>query len=388
MNREYTAHGIREDLRRMQLDLTSRSSESRVKRDMLRCLMNEKRLDALYISKKDSFAWLTAGAGNGGVLSTDRGAAGILLTGEAQYVIASNIETPRLQEEEHLQELGFEIVSTPWTGRSDYETALSLAQSTHIYADAAPDRCQNINDSLISLRYSLTEREITRYASLGLLTSLILEQTMETLHPGMSELEVIATVSKNLWSAGIEPVNLLCAVDGRIEKYRHPSPTEKKLRNLCMVSVGARYAGLIVSLTRTVSFGRLPDMVQERKAATDTIFKEMIMNTSVKHPVSDILRAGMLAYEQAGYPQEFLRHHQGGAIGYLPREYKGTPTSEEIVQRNQGFCWNPTVHGIKTEDTVVVQETQSIPITRPVIFPCSVIGEGSSALQIPQIPEL
>ncbi|MDA3823072.1 MAG: M24 family metallopeptidase [Bacteroidales bacterium] len=387
MNLEYNSNRIQEDMEMMQKDIVSRSNESRAKRDLLRCFMNENGLDAIYIRHKDSFSWLTSGANNGGVLSTQIGAAGILLTANRQYVVASNIETPRLQKEEYLQELGFEIISTDWMGQSDYDKALSLAHSSYIYSDMALEQQSNVHAALISLRYSLTDGEIARYTALGALASTILEQTMSNLHPKMSELEIVANVSMNLWSVGIEPVNLLCAVDERIGKYRHPMPTEKKLKNLCMVSLGARYAGLIVSLTRTVSFGRLPCIIEEQKAASDAVFEKMVIQTHYGTPVSDILEAGMCCYREIGYPKEFQKHHQGGAIGYLPREYKVTPTSKEVVQRNQGFCWNPTIQGIKNEDTILTQGENIIPITRPIIFPYREIIDGKSTLRIPDILE-
>ena len=331
MNVECNVYTIQHKMRSMQQDFTSRSKESCAKREFLRNFMDEKGLDALYMRNKDSFAWLSAGANNGGVLSTHIGAAGILITEKSQYVIASNIETPRLQEEEHLQELGFDIISTDWMRQSDYDKALMLASSNNIYSDIAIEQNTHVHNDFISLRYSLVDDEITRYKFLGILSSLILEQTMETLHPGMSELEIVAKLSKNLWSVGIEPINLLCAVDERIQKYRHPSPTERTLEHLCMVSLGARYSGLIVSLTRMASFGGLSDIVKEQKGVSDTVFEKMVMKTLIGNPVSEILGTGMLFYKQAGYPKEYEKHHQGGAIGYLPREYKVTLDSTQIV---------------------------------------------------------
>ena len=388
MSADVSENSLHASLVEMQRDIPSRSNESRLKRDQLRIFMDKKGLEALYIRHKDSFAWLTAGANNGGVLSTENGAAGILLTADSQYVVASNIETPRLIQEEYLDQLGFEIVSTSWMKKSDYDVALSLVDSKKIYSDISLDRFINVHSDFLSQRYTLTENEIERYTTLGHLTSLVIEQTMMMdIHPGLSELEIIAILSKNLWAVGIEPVNMLCAVDERIDRYRHPAPTEKPLEKLCMVSIGARYSGLIVSLTRTLSFGPQSSNLKEKKVACDTIFEEMVKHTYCGNSVAEILEIGMKTYEEVGYPEEYFNHHQGGAIGYLPREYKVTPTSKESVQKNQGFCWNPTIQGIKAEDTIVTKELYPVAITRPILFPYKEIRCGDSVVYISGILE-
>ena len=60
------------------------------------------------------------------------------------------------------------------------------------------------------------------------------------------------------------------------------------------------------------------------------------------------------AYTDAGYGDDILRHHQGGAIGYRARDWVAHPQSQEVVEERQAFAWNPTVTGTKVEDTALV----------------------------------
>ena len=57
-----------------------------------------------------------------------------------------------------------------------------------------------------------------------------------------------------------------------------------------------------------------------------------------------------------GWDGEWRNHHQGGAAGYAGREWIGTPESDERVVLPQGYAWNPTVQGAKSEDTHLVTD--------------------------------
>ena len=67
----------------------------------------------------------------------------------------------------------------------------------------------------------------------------------------------------------------------------------------------------------------------------------------------DVFARLVAEYREQGYPDEWLRHHQGGSIGYAGREYKGTPDSTRVVRTNQAFAWNPSIAGTKCEDTLL-----------------------------------
>ncbi|MDE2839692.1 MAG: aminopeptidase P family protein, partial [Chloroflexota bacterium] len=43
-----------------------------------------------------------------------------------------------------------------------------------------------------------------------------------------------------------------------------------------------------------------------------------------------------------------------GACGYESRDYKASPVSQEVIQLNQAFAWNPSIAGVKSEDTTLV----------------------------------
>lgn len=70
-------------------------------------------------------------------------------------------------------------------------------------------------------------------------------------------------------------------------------------------------------------------------------------------PAYKILEAGQKAYEAEGYKDEWKEHHQGGAIGYLEREWIVYPGLKEKVRERQAFAWNPTIKGTKCEDTII-----------------------------------
>jgi hypothetical protein len=69
--------------------------------------------------------------------------------------------------------------------------------------------------------------------------------------------------------------------------------------------------------------------------------------------IGDIFSAGLEAYRAQGYPDEWRLHHQGGPTGYAAREYRATQESEDLVEANQAFAWNPSIAGTKSEDTII-----------------------------------
>jgi antitoxin VapB len=77
--------------------------------------------------------------------------------------------------------------------------------------------------------------------------------------------------------------------------------------------------------------------------------------TRVGETSAELFKLAQLAYAAQGSPGEERFHHQGGATGYGEREWVATPEGADVVVNNQAFAWNPSIHGAKVEDTVILR---------------------------------
>jgi hypothetical protein len=84
---------------------------------------------------------------------------------------------------------------------------------------------------------------------------------------------------------------------------------------------------------------------------------------------SEVLRKGIDAYKEKGYPEEWRLHHQGGSIGYTGRDYRTNFKTPDLIQENQAFTWNPSITGTKSEDTILATSRGPELITRPILYP-------------------
>jgi len=62
------------------------------------------------------------------------------------------------------------------------------------------------------------------------------------------------------------------------------------------------------------------------------------------------------AYTDLGYPEAIDEHHQGGSIAYGTREVVAMPSNTTPITIDQCFAWNPSVRGVKSEDTTLLTE--------------------------------
>jgi hypothetical protein len=59
-------------------------------------------------------------------------------------------------------------------------------------------------------------------------------------------------------------------------------------------------------------------------------------------------------YAEAGFPDAWRHHHQGGIAGYRSREVIARPGDATRIEVGQAFAWNPSVTGAKAEETFVL----------------------------------
>jgi antitoxin VapB len=142
-------------------------------------------------------------------------------------------------------------------------------------------------------------------------------------------------------------------VDERVFKYRHALPGGAVLKNYAMINVVAEKWGMPIAVTRFVHFGPLPDELKSKLEKTARINAEYEAATVPGKSCAEIFEQCKQWYADAGYPGEWEKHHQGGAIGYDDRDYVIYPGIKETVQASQAFAWNPTITGAKVEETIV-----------------------------------
>nr|MBA2689629.1 M24 family metallopeptidase [Burkholderiales bacterium] len=72
-------------------------------------------------------------------------------------------------------------------------------------------------------------------------------------------------------------------------------------------------------------------------------------------PLSRVYEALGEAYRAAGFPAAIGQHHQGGITGYLAREIIAAPHTAIALKTGMAVAFNPSLPGVKIEDTFLLQ---------------------------------
>ncbi|MGD8240744.1 MAG: M24 family metallopeptidase, partial [Armatimonadota bacterium] len=289
-------------------------------------------------------------------IASENGIATLVVTPERDYAITNNIEEQRILDEE-IGDLGIEVRSHAWWD-GDGAAALLRELAREPFAGDVPlGGAQDVAAEIAALRYSLLPSELERYKYGGETVGRILREVAQDIKPGDLEGRIAGMMAEKLMAWGLIPGVVLVATDERILKYRHPIPNAAKpLQKYAMLVVGGRYKGLCLSATRLVHFGPLDDELRRRQEAVAYVDATLISHTTPGARIGDVFAAGIAAYEEQGFADEWRLHHQGGPTGYAARDYKAEPDCDLTVQPNQAFAWNPSVTGTKSEDTMVLTD--------------------------------
>jgi Xaa-Pro aminopeptidase len=333
-------------------------------------------LGGVLLNAQHNFAWLTGGASNGIDLSRENGVAFLLVRADGKrYMLANNIEMPRLMAEE-ISAGDFEPVEYSWQDEKasgDFVTgkALSLlANGGELATDISIDgRTRAIEGLVAKCRYSLTAAEIERFGALGRDAGIAMRRVLDKVVPGETEIEIATNLRAELAAGGMTSVVTLVAADERIASFRHPVPSENRWDKTLLIVSCSKRDGLISSCSRIACIGNVPEELQRRTEATAFVNASLWNATRPGLSGADLYRICADAYAEQGFPDEINKHHQGGAGGYKTREWVAHPNSAEIVQQNQAFAWNPSITGTKVEETMIISETGVEVITTSPDFP-------------------
>ncbi|MGE0482158.1 MAG: M24 family metallopeptidase [Phycisphaerae bacterium] len=314
----------------------------------LAAFCREQGCDGVLLRRRANIAWITDGADVHCDTASALGVAAVLWTPREKRVFTDNIEEPRLRAEEFGDEWELRVGSWWEPPPVDWPRSLGGERDDARFAKDWP--C----DTLAPLRASLTAREIERVRMLGRDTAEVVERLLkDDVRPGMTERHLGGAVAGWLRDRGIFAHVILVAADERIARFRHPIPTARAIERVAMVAVCAQRHGLIVSVTRLVSFGPLSRDLRERHDAVCRVDASLHAATQPGARWCDVLAKGIESYAATGFADEWCRHHQGGPMGYEARDFKATPTETRRVAPRQLVGWNPTITGTKSEDTIL-----------------------------------
>lgn len=352
--------------------------EFQEKQNLIRELLVERHLDALLLNRVSSFAWATCGASSYVNTAVSEGASCLLIAPSGRYVITNNIEAPRLEQEEKLGAQGWEMRVSAWHQK---DSAVSqLTRGLRLGADSALPGSVDLSYELARVRANLTSEERGRFRTLGRLCADAMDITARSIQPGMTEYEIAGRLALETQSRGAQAIVNLVATDERTLLFRHPLPTDKKLERYAMIVLCGRKWGLVVSVSRLVHFGSLPDELRRKAEACARIDALFINATRPGRTLGDIFRSASDVYELTWFKDEWRLHHQGGAGGYEPREYLATPDSADKVAIGQVYAWNPSIAGTKSEDTILVGAAENEVLTSMDSWPSLSIDLDNGAM--------
>ena len=361
-----------------------------IKLERLARICHDARVGGIVLQTQANFAWITDGRSNRIDGSRELGAGGILVAADGRrFIIANAIEMPRLRDEA-LAGMGFEPIEYAWTDehvRPDSVAALAKRAlgSDAIGADWALPAAVTLDREVARARAPLTDLELERYRALGHDAGKAVGGVCRGLTPGIPELEVARIVSDAVARIGARAIVTLIAADDRIQRYRHPVPTDARWERLLMVVVCAQRDGLVVSLSRIISAGSPPAALVELTRKTAAVFGRLLAATRDGATGRQLYDAVVDGYAQQGFPGEERLHHQGGATGYKSREWLAHPASEDTVRGPQAFAWNPSITGTKVEETALVTASGIEIVTTSPEWPSIGIDVGSACAVAPGI---
>jgi Xaa-Pro aminopeptidase len=358
-------------------------NETSRKLSLLRDLMAGHGLGAILLQRVSSIAWATSGASVYVNLARSQAEVSLLVTGNQQHLLTNNIEATRLEKEEKLTDQGWEFFITPWF---EQEKAIQkVAQGLKLGVDYYYPDALDISLEMAHLRANLDEEEGFRFSVLGKLCARAMDAAARSIHPGQTEYEIAAILAGEAERLGVQAIVNLIAVDERIYNYRHPLPTDKKLNRYAMLVLCGRRWGLVCSLTRLVYFGSLPDELRRLVQSVARVDAAMIATTRPGKSLGQVFASAQEAYAEAGFPDEWRLHHQGGPAGYEPREYIATPGSTDLVNAGQVYAWNPSITGCKSEDSVLIKDTGFEVLTKIPGWPTIQVDLGDQTIERPDI---
>lgn len=340
----------------------------------VRELLEKQQIDGIMLQHQKNVSWLIGGRSHVNTAS-EPACCVFIITRMNCVLISNNIESDRLIEEEMGLANDRNLFTTevwPWN-QPELKNRIINQYSVQIAQLKLDGELEN---ELLQLRSRIDEEDQSELLLLGELTADAIEQTALNITRGQTEFQIAGELSRQCLERELEPIVNLIGVDERTFTRRHPQPTSKILDKHAMLVVCGRRNGLIASASRLVHFGSISEDLLNKHMAVVEIDAKIMNETVPGRTMEQIFKQIPIFYEQAGYPEEYKYHHQGGLTGYATRERLAIEAEKTSVAQGQIYAWNPSISGVKSEDTIYVKGNAASIITAGKHFPVIDVSVG------------
>lgn len=361
---------------------TERTSLIDRRHQLLADLMKEQGLDGILLSRPSNFAWFTVGA------DSTRGSwndvvSALFVTPEARVVLSRNTDSSQLFDRQ-IPALGFQLKERVWTESRDVLMG-DICRSRNVACDERFDDCPDVSLQLAGLRLPLDELEVKALTRAGSILSHALEASARGMQRRDTEAEVAGQVAHRLYRAGAHPIRVQVWADGHGQRYRHWGFGERPVTSFCTLTAVARYRGLHVGASRTVSFGT-PSR-ELRSAHLDSLLVEAtgIFFSQREWQIDETWSRVQRIYEKFGHTEEWHFSDQGCVTGYELCEVPITPRSEYRLQAGVPLYWHSSIGPALSSDTMVITGDGLSIVTRMENWPRVEIDVKGAKLSRPDI---
>lgn len=310
-------------------------------------------LQALLLQAPENIAWFTSGTD----LCRDFGdspAAALFITREGRVVITNNVDSPQIFER-HLFGLGFQLKERPW--EEPRERLISdLCRGRNVAGDGAFPGTVALGQELLRLRFPLTSLDCERLRILGRWVVHAVEATARKIRHNESEAMVAAEVAHRMVKRQVTPTKIQVAADGRSERYRNWTYSDRPLRHSCVISAVGRRWGLHAGVSRTVCFGPLGEKFRDAHRRASMVHATALNFTANGMKFTDLWKRITRIYEKFGCENEWLKAEQGELIGYTPSELSLKSTTPITLRPGMALHWRPSVGPAQLGDTVLITD--------------------------------
>ncbi|MCH1958526.1 aminopeptidase P family protein [Romboutsia hominis] len=336
-------------------------------------LIEERGVDALLIKGKNNKRYIGALTGSGVY---------VLITKEQKYQILDG----RYTDEADKKTSGF--IKRVVSQGSYIENIIELLEEMNIKNIAIESQTMSIQEYILldkagfninlitnelgKVRAVKSKEEIELIKKACEITDEVFNEVISEIKEGMTELEVSALLQYHALKKGasdmsFEPI----VVSGERGAMPHGRPTTKKLKKNEAITIdfGVVYQGYQSDMTRTISIGKPPKIIQE---IYDVVLKAQLSAIeSIKEGMkaSDVDKIARQIIENHGFG-DYFNHGLGHGIGLGDGEVPTlNPRSDDILTEGMVMSCEPGIYipdvgGVRIEDDIVIIDGKGISLNK------------------------